>query len=752
MIEIINKKFTIPDIELNLGVSGEHLVTQRQIKLAKRQNNIDLSGYECYIKTENAKKESNLKELPSSVSGDNIIVTWNVDKMDLSCSGFLYAQLLFTTANNSVIWQSNIARFTVDNALMADSERQLEPSILEQIIQNKYETEAIVASAENRINTALTKAETAINNSMSMQFELQKLKEEAETAKQESVEQTELCAVATDNANTVISELEHELQSNYVKAVHKDVEGSYITVLDSQNGDARETVIEGKSEQRLDGVNCGDFGFGLVSVGGMTHDVVNKKITVEEYLPSAYISGSIDTLSPVKDKLVTFNFTLTYKSTHPMQYRVNCRNTVDSGVPQADSGYFDLPQTGEAFKTIEVQITTPNDGFVRNKLYHFLRAKSESVGCVFYYNIVTVTVDNITTPSPDLPIPVKGVANEGKIDILSTGKNLLYNSDFKNWALGNGVIMQNSNYGGFVLKVKPTTTYTVSSDMSFQNRLQICFHDNYPIIGSKTNIYNSSNSNPYTFTTKSSTKYIFVYCTNDLKSFPKNNWILQLEEGTTATPYELFGSTQTVEIAPLYSLPNGIKDNFYLERGEIERNVGKVVFDGNYNPIINKGSETYPTGVVRYNITIDGSLKTGISYSSVYIYSDKFKGGNYHNYTNNSQTAFESISKHAINNWCVCLIKPDRLEENTINGFKKFMNDNRVEILYPLAQPVIEKVPPTYIPIYESYTNIYTTDAVQPNIKFKYPVSLLSLVKDINVLKDTISQLQTVTTRLMLNN
>lgn len=149
------------------------------------------------------------------------------------------------------------------------------------------------------------------------------------------------------------------------------------------------------------------------------------------------------------------------------------------------------------------------------------------------------------TPSPSNPRPIIGfdsvVINNRTKNILNTYANAEGNGYINGYYLSsNGT--HTSSYGGFVSEytpIKPNTIYTMSGCVGLSP--SICFYsdkseDSY-INGEQ---YNSRTS--FSFTTPANAKYFRCTVANDKKD------TMMIEEGSTATTYEPFGTTHTITL------------------------------------------------------------------------------------------------------------------------------------------------------------------------------------------------------------
>ena len=183
----------------------------------------------------------------------------------------------------------------------------------------------------------------------------------------------------------------------------------------------------------------------------------------------------------------------------------------------------------------------------------------------------TFTVgNNITLPNPDYPQEIKVV--EGRQVITDKGKNLLnISKNVNGYWYKNGVLTANADwsYINDFIEVKASTQYTISRDSSELNESQFSieeFDENKNYI--KQNVLWQNNTNKYSITTDSNTKYVICNYRNEYAHTD-----LQFESGDNRTDYE-----------PYYE---PVSYNIDL--------LGKNIFDGQYEDGYYNMNGTKPT-------------------------------------------------------------------------------------------------------------------------------------------------------------
>ena len=197
--------------------------------------------------------------------------------------------------------------------------------------------------------------------------------------------------------------------------------------------------------------------------------------------------------------------------------------------------------------------------------------------------------------------------------LTTTGKNLVNldksNPDDLGHNSGNGTsgIEYDNDKQGFYTKthrgmcanvvVKPNTYYTISADFLLRKNKSYSFIWGNPT-QSPGDTYNSSDFSPTEWRRKSVTRL------SDENG--KINWIaydgvyfknLQVEEGSTATPYEPYKTSilSLPEEVVLRSLPDGTCDTLNVETGEYVQKIGERNYqdgDTNSNTLVTDGTKT----------------------------------------------------------------------------------------------------------------------------------------------------------------
>ena len=208
------------------------------------------------------------------------------------------------------------------------------------------------------------------------------------------------------------------------------------------------------------------------------------------------------------------------------------------------------------------------------------------------------------TPTPDAPIDIVSVGDDGVVNIVSHGKNIF---DFETWKSGISTIVNGTvEYfgGGFKLTataadcftapakdanynipVEPNTTYTLGWISDNQNQGITYVFLNGKVESELITSNNSWPSKQLTFTSKPDTTFIRVRfgVSHAGNSITYSN--IQLEKGDVKTEYEPFEGYNTAAITsglPLCSV-DSVKDELIYNAdgtGKIIKRTAKIVLDG----------------------------------------------------------------------------------------------------------------------------------------------------------------------------
>lgn len=319
------------------------------------------------------------------------------------------------------------------------------------------------------------------------------------------------------------------------------------------------------------------------------------------------------------------------------------------------------------------------------------------------------TQDGTPSPSAQIDIISAGKYNEatGKydVDVKINGKNL---SPVQSW------VSEGENKSGyFALDIKSHGTYTFSAyvtkysdDTATNTRLLILVYytdGSFDISDYTSDSDNSERDGVARLkqskitTDTSKTISAFIVKCSDYSSITGGRNAkaenIQLEVGTTATPYEAY-KEQTVTLSlsePIRSLPDGTSDIVHVDRATgtawVERKIIEFVLDGSADELW----------------ALAGTNTSGKYRPDCYSYRNICKG-----YTDNTipsnvycnQFVAMSPNKNYSCNESIALrydgdvfIYEEAYAEKTLDEFKARLSDNPITIIAELATPTIEELP-----------------------------------------------------------
>ena len=344
-----------------------------------------------------------------------------------------------------------------------------------------------------------------------------------------------------------------------------------------------------------------------------------------------------------------------------------------------------------------------------------------------------------------------------KADVKTVGKNL-YDGE---WEFGSLDVSKGTETWSttrrrtLFIPVKPNTTYTISREGNFH-----IFGNQYDIskIGSYMDIRLETDETEKSFTTRADTRYI-RFRNNDNQEF--NN--IQLEEGSTATPYEPYKSSTLTAEPTLHRLPNGVADRVFEQDGEmwLEKRVEYALIDGSRDWRTYNNTQTNIDGK---SVVLDDMDSFGSIYTSTYTNGNSMLL----NHNNNGIVASSSISAadkeiYAFghrNRFYIVIPNEytgwDDTKTVTDAEWKAYFSNNNYKLLYQLAEPELINLTEQGLVTGElmSYANgtSYNNGSLHGEVSFKVPTStgaqITSLVdsserqaKQIAVLSDHVAQL-----------
>ena len=350
-------------------------------------------------------------------------------------------------------------------------------------------------------------------------------------------------------------------------------------------------------------------------------------------------------------------------------------------------------------------------------------AKTSKLGC--YVTYVAGTTYNVTlypmlcaSPTAQPWEPYNNQQRETNLQVDIAGKNLFNKNALYSYNVGavdivqldKGTRISNATVRTYAcaavkLRLKPHTTYTFSGDItalayksmigirksidggsSFIPDMVVAFSSEVPTRGVSR-----------TFTTDENEYYaLCLLCTNDVATNGTTTFEnIQLEEGSTATAWELYHEPQTVTIPldePLHGIGD-VRDRICLKDGVwgIERQFTTTVFDGS-------DDEEWKTENSLNNTLFTANLpssKKYVGYTTVAdILCDKLKADMPQKLAatiGESGIALGSSSIKVSSD--VFIAVADYVDTKDVNLFRSWIAANPIEMVHPLATPTWTSFP-----------------------------------------------------------
>lgn len=369
------------------------------------------------------------------------------------------------------------------------------------------------------------------------------------------------------------------------------------------------------------------------------------------------------------------------------------------------------------------------------------------------------------SPNPDYPQEIKAVSN---LSALTVGKNLCGGYDFSKSAYGIDVVVKNStiNINGTPAGNYPTVILYPNGDVVLQQwwldsdslrkkniyknkgfyahdlkekTLQIDFDGTfdvnggelfYVVVGYETygeyKTFLSKSTILFNLSTKERINYIAIGFTGTAK-ISNFNVKIQLKYDKNKSdfiPYQSQSFNYTLS-KPLYRLSDSVYDYIDLNRGKIVRNIGVITFDGSDDEDIRLSPPDGSRHVYLY--TFRNSILS-IENINPYCKSNMFKFTNL--WTDGIMSHNHLFYVSSTN------IYVSYNEITSLNDFKTWLNQNPITVVYQLATPTEEPLPPDLQSLLQSLksyypqTNIIWDTEVKPYINFDYKLNLKSWIED----------------------
>ncbi|WP_162266821.1 hypothetical protein, partial [Clostridium botulinum] len=324
-----------------------------------------------------------------------------------------------------------------------------------------------------------------------------------------------------------------------------------------------------------------------------------------------------------------------------------------------------------------------------------------------------------------------GESEGNKISILTCGKNMVDVMKLKDSPTvkiksidKNVVILEqivdNRKYVQIpiYLTFKPNTKYVLSGNLLSANTcLKIYDLEN----NIQYSILEKTGSVMFTTREKSNLQLLFYTSNTENENIGKIASFenVMIEEGTTATSYEQYKADKTEILLPNEPLRGigDIRDIVDFDKGEITRNVGKIILNGsNDENWVKRGKITEKT--ICFGLA-GSQIPNNNIFISKFCISNRFRLDSPDNTFNLDTPSF------CFNDYLTTRMDKSLLETQDINGFKKLLKSwadagTPLEVYYQLAEPKTEKL--TIKDTLQSFENGYIQldNAITPTAQLEY--------------------------------
>ena len=276
-------------------------------------------------------------------------------------------------------------------------------------------------------------------------------------------------------------------------------------------------------------------------------------------------------------------------------------------------------------------------------------------------------------------------------------------------------------YWTYIVKLKPNTTYTISRKNTDGYGKGLICRINTKFDYNDASWYvadHSQNENRQQKTvTTGSDGYLYFFVNNNLEQI--NNLLIlcdyiQIEEGSTATPYEAFKSNiLTVNEDVVLRGIGDVRDELDLLTSEVTERIGEVVLDGSsdeeYIQSVLSFNNTIAFGIVLYDIKPEGA-----SINNKFITSAANDNSNY-------EHSYSSTYKNKNLVWF--FINKGKLSSFDVSGFRQWLSQNPITVQYQLATESIKTVDLTPLnKPYEGVNHYHLTSNIPCEAILEVPV------------------------------
>lgn len=303
-----------------------------------------------------------------------------------------------------------------------------------------------------------------------------------------------------------------------------------------------------------------------------------------------------------------------------------------------------------------------------------------------------------------------------EIPVLSRGKNLVGTKNIINGYIdgSTNALTSNNTTRSIIVKVKPNATYTISFNKSI-TRTSVAMFNKMPSFSDVANVLlipSGLGNNKYRVVNNTNFTYMVFYYIN----VADDDYVIQLEEGTVATPYEPYQEDKLTILSPVQ-----------LEKGDILKEVDgvwgveKTAITINPNDnlewIMEEG--TASDMCLRFRIKNNPYI-TGMD---TWVISSHFGTVRNNNGYNIEGVGVSSYANYGLMVW----INKDKLNSFDSQGFNQWRIDNNFIVKLAITNPQFIPLPHSQqikLRTFANKTNISFLTEIEGTMKAQVPKSL----------------------------
>lgn len=376
---------------------------------------------------------------------------------------------------------------------------------------------------------------------------------------------------------------------------------------------------------------------------------------------------------------------------------------IDCMVGEVDDNYIETPETDAPI----VKLEHSKEGIVKVP-----SIKGKTI-------LVDSDGNETDTPAEGCKLVSVGEEEDNKLIILSKNKNL-FNGKTEQGSINNTTgesTDSSTRVRTYYIKVKPNTSYCITKNISDDY-----FIHHYDINKNKTHTMISIGStiDSQVISTTSSTEYIRIRSNN------KSQLDFSLVESNIIIDYVPYAENKTEILLdePLKRISDTIYDE--IQDNSITYKTVKKVLDGsedwrNFNNPFMEKTETI-------DVYFINNQKHNTS-----VLCDTFKNVN-STYLNDVE-GISGAGGSGTNIWVS--VAKSRLETPDRDGFKKWLKENPITIIYELAEPIIEELPNSINLQGFDDTTMYIENSITPTVSYGYN-ALISYKEELSKQKEEV--------------